>query len=61
MKKRYSHDPETSCITAERQYDRMKERLNRGIIDREEIVMAMNAMNLAHWAAIKDNKRHLIK
>jgi hypothetical protein len=61
MKKDYGHDVETTCITAERQYDRMKVRLDQGIIDREEIVRAMDALNLAHLAAIKENKRHLIR
>jgi len=61
MKKINSHDAEGSCLVADRQYNRMKEQLDKGIIDREEIVRAMDALNLAHLAAIKENQRHLIK
>jgi hypothetical protein len=30
-------------------------------MNREEIVMAMDAINHAHWMALKEGKRHLIK
>lgn len=61
MRKIPGRDAEGTCITAERQYNRMKERLAQGVIDREEIFMAMDALNMAHLAAIKENKRHLIR
>jgi hypothetical protein len=61
MKKKYDTHAEDLLFVAERQYQRMLERVNQGIIDRDEIVAAMSVINNAHYVAIKENKRHLIK
>lgn len=61
MKKKYSTNAEDRIFVAERQYQRMMERVGEGIIDKDEIVSAMTAINMAHYVAIKENKRHLLK
>ncbi len=60
MKKKQDNSTEDRCFVAERQYQRMMDRVNQGIADKEEIVMAIEAINIAHYIAIKQNKRHLL-
>lgn len=61
MKKKHRIDAEERCLVADRQYERMLHNVNEGIIDRDEIVRAMTVINTAHYVAIKENKRHLLK
>lgn len=61
MKKRKDTHAEDVLFVAERQYQKMMESMEQGIIDRDEIYMAMTAINQAHYICVKDNKRHLIK
>lgn len=60
MKKKHKTNAEDRCFVAERQYQRMLERVNLGSIDRHEIVAAMTIINTAHYISIKENKRHLL-
>lgn len=60
MKKR-EEDVEGKLFVAERQYNRMMENIKNGILDREEVVRAMDGINRAHRIALKHNKGHLIK
>ncbi len=61
MAKRKDTNVDDICFVAERQYQRMIGHIAEGIVDREEIVMAMDAVNIAHKLALKQNKRHLVK
>lgn len=61
LKKKKDTHAEDVCFVAQRQYQRMMENVEQGIIDRDEINMALTAINNAHHIAIKDNKRHLLK
>lgn len=61
MKKRKENTVEDRLFVAERQYQRMLENVSNGIVNREEIVMAMTVINTAHYIALKHNKAHLIK
>ena len=61
MQKRKSTHAEDLCFSADRQYQRMMENIDQGIIDRNEISRAMLAINNAHNAAIKDDKGYLLK
>jgi len=51
---------EDRIFVAERQYQRMLQNVISGIIDRDEIVSALTAINTAHYIALKENKRHLL-
>ena len=46
---------------AERQYSRMQENLENGIIYQDEIVAAMTVINLAHQIALRKNRRDLLR
>jgi len=61
MKKRNETTIEDRLFVAERQYNRMMENVNNGILDRDEILAAMNAINTVHYMAMRQNKAHLIK
>ncbi len=61
MKKRNETTVEDRLFVAERQYNRMMENTSNGIVDRDEIWRAMDAINVAHWMAIEQNKVHLLK
>jgi hypothetical protein len=61
MKKRKEVHSEDTCFVAERQYQRMIENVNQGKVDKDEIVAAMTAINQAHYLAMKENKRYLLK
>lgn len=61
MKKIKDTHIEDVCFVAERQYQRMLERVEEGIVNIDEIVAAMTIINQAHRVAIKENKRHLLK
>jgi hypothetical protein len=60
MKKKHVQ-AEESLITAENAYARMKNNIENGVIYRDEIVRAMDAMNMSHRFCLKQDKRHLIK
>lgn len=47
--------------TAEMQYGKMMENIDKGIINQEEIVSAMTIINLAHQLALQENRMELIK
>ena len=51
---------EDQVFVAERQYNCMMENVKNGVIDQTEVVIAMNMLNRAHWAALSQNKRHLL-
>jgi hypothetical protein len=61
MKKRNENTVEDRLFVAERQYDRMMENVNQGIINRDEINLAMYTINIAHHLCLEQNKAHLIK
>jgi hypothetical protein len=47
--------------SAEMQYQRMMDNINKGIVNREEIVAAMDIINMAHQVALHEKRRELVK
>jgi len=61
MKKRNENTIEDRMFVGERQYDRMMENVNQGILNIDEIITAMGGIQTAHYIALKQNPRYLIK
>jgi len=61
MAKRKTDHVADRVHTAELQYNRMLENIEKGIINQQEIVAAMTVINLAHQVALHENRRELIK
>lgn len=60
MIKKGEFDVEGRLKVAERVYDRMLANVNQGIIDKEEIVRAMDEINIAHKICLKYGRTDLI-
>ncbi len=61
MKKKSVIKSEDRCFVADRQYQRMLDRVNQGICDRDEIISAITCIQTAHYIALKSNRRDLLK
>ncbi len=46
--------------SADAQYQRMMDRVNQGIVDKDEMISAMTMINTAHYIALKENRRDLL-
>lgn len=60
MVKKGEFDVEGRLQVAQRVYDRMIANVNQGIIDKEEIFLAMNEINIAHQICLKYGRIDLI-
>jgi len=60
MAKRNENTVEDRLFVAERQYDRMMENVNQGIVNKDEINIAISGIQTAHYIALKQNPRYLI-
>jgi hypothetical protein len=60
MKKTVGRPLEDVVKFCNEQYDKVKEKVYNGIIEKDEIVRALNMKNQADWKAILENKRHLL-
>lgn len=60
MKKRFTCvEDQIKCANSE--WEKTKENVSKGIVDKDQIATAMGMLNGAHFRTIKENKRHLIK
>jgi len=48
-------------FVAERQYQRMIERFQEGIFDKDEMISSMTAIQTAHYIALKHNPRYFLQ
>lgn len=60
MAKRNENTVEDRLFVAERQYDRMMENVNQGIVNKDEINISISGIQTAHYIALKQNSRYLI-
>ncbi len=60
MKKKNITTLEDRLFVANRQYDRMMENVKQGIVNKDEINVAISGIQTAHYIALKQNPRYFI-